>query len=95
MGIGRFRCSVHLCRFGYGSEYLVLRAFELDGAEVRWPFEVKVDGETVEQIDGAVYAGHLAFLVESKDSAGALDVAALAKMTSLRRGSDPRLFSIG
>ena len=71
---------------GIALEYLLLRMFELDGAEVRWPFEVKVDGETVEQIDGAVYIGHLAFLVESKDSAGALDVSALAKIrTQLAR----------
>lgn len=67
---------------GLALEYLVIRMFELDGAEVRWPFEVKIGDETVEQIDGAVYLDHLAFLVESKDSSIALDVAVLAKIRS-------------
>jgi Restriction endonuclease len=71
---------------GIALEYLLLRMFELDGAEVRWPFEVKVGDELVEQIDGAVYIGHLAFLVESKASAGAVDVTALARIrTQLAR----------
>jgi len=40
---------------GKAFEYLVLRAFQLDGAEVTWPYEVSLFGEEViEQIDGAV-----------------------------------------
>ncbi|HET7463476.1 MAG TPA: restriction endonuclease [Longimicrobium sp.] len=65
---------------GIALEYLVLRAFELDGAEVRWPFTVEISDETVEQIDGAVYAGTLACLVEVKDSASPVDIGVLAKM---------------
>jgi hypothetical protein len=71
---------------GKAFEHLVLRAFELDGATVRWPFEVTLGEAVVEQIDGAVYAGHLSCLVEAKDSAAAVDIAVLAKLrTQLAR----------
>lgn len=71
---------------GKAFEYLVLRAFELDGAEVRWPFTVSMADETVEQIDGAVYAANLSCIVESKDTAVPIDVSVLAKMrTQLAR----------
>lgn len=71
---------------GIALEYLLLRMFELDGSEVRWPFEVRLGDELVEQIDGAVYIGHLAFLVEAKASADAVDVTALARVrTQLAR----------
>lgn len=72
---------------GRAMEYLVLRAFELDGAEVRWPFTVEISDEIVEQIDGAVYTQNLACLVEVKDSAAAVDIEVLAKMRNqlLRR----------
>jgi len=72
---------------GTALEYLVLRAFELDGAEVRWPFTVEISDETVEQIDGAVYAGNLACLIEVKDTAAKVDIEVLAKMRNqlLRR----------
>lgn len=65
---------------GRAFEHLVLRAFELDGAEVRWPFEVSFGDAVVEQIDGAVYAGHLSCIVEAKDTMAPVDVGALAKM---------------
>lgn len=67
---------------GRAMEYLVLRTFELDGAQVRWPFTVEMADETVEQIDGAVYAENLACLLEVKDSASAVDVGVLAKVRS-------------
>jgi hypothetical protein len=65
---------------GKAFEYLILRAFELDGATVRWPFEVTVHDSVIEQIDGAVYAGCLSCLVEAKDSTAQVDVAVLAKL---------------
>jgi len=65
---------------GRAFEYLVLRAFELDGAEVRWPFTVTMADETVEQIDGAVYAANLSCIVEAKDTAAPIDISVLAKM---------------
>jgi hypothetical protein len=61
-------------------EYVVLRAFELDGAQVRWPFTVEMADETVEQIDGAIYTESLACLVEVKDSVRAVDIDVLAKL---------------
>jgi len=67
---------------GKAFEHLILRAFELDGATVRWPFEVSFGDSVVEQIDGAVYAGHLSCLIEAKDTAGAVDFDALAKIRS-------------
>ncbi len=33
---------------GKAFEYLVLRAFELEGAEVRWPYSVRIDGDEIE-----------------------------------------------
>ena len=71
---------------GKAFEYLILRAFELDGATVRWPFEVTLGDSVVEQIDGVVYASHLSCLVEAKDTATAVDINALAKVrTQLAR----------
>jgi hypothetical protein len=47
----------------------VLRAFQLDNAEIRWPYRVRfqASGEELEQIDGVIYLGELACLVECKD----------------------------
>jgi hypothetical protein len=67
---------------GRAFEYLILRAFELDGATVRWPFEVTLGDAVVEQIDGAVYSGHLSCLVEAKDSSSFVDIAVLGKLRS-------------
>lgn len=52
---------------GKAFEYLILRAFELEGAEVRWPFSVDMEGSIVEQIDGVIYSDGLSVIVESKD----------------------------
>ena len=52
---------------GKAFEYLVIRAFELDGARVRWPYGVELFDSVVEQIDGAVHLPDRSFLVESKD----------------------------
>jgi hypothetical protein len=46
---------------GKAFEYLILRAFELDGAQVIWPYW----GEW-EQVDGALYVDGLSCLVECK-----------------------------
>ncbi len=52
---------------GKALEYLVLRAFEIEGAAVTYPFSVRMGGAIVEQIDGAVYSDNLSCLVECKD----------------------------
>lgn len=67
---------------GKAFEYLVLRAFELDGADVKYPYTAHLLGEEVEQIDGAVYWGGLKCLVESKDTAEPVDFKPLAKLRS-------------
>jgi hypothetical protein len=72
---------------GKAFEYLVLRAFELDGAQVRYPYEVELHGERVEQIDGAVHAAGLRALVESKDLGENVAIGPIAKLRNqlLRR----------
>ena len=65
---------------GKAFEYLVLRAFELDGAVIRWPYPVKFEKEVVEQIDGAVHADGLSCLIESKHYSSDLNVEPIAKL---------------
>jgi hypothetical protein len=72
---------------GKAFEYLVIRAFEVEGARVRYPFRVSLDGEQVEQIDGAVYVPGISALVESKDRGDRANVEPIAKLRNqlLRR----------
>jgi hypothetical protein len=65
---------------GKALEYLIVRAFESDGASVRWPYETRIEGEVVEQIDGAIVVGGLHCLIESKDERNPLAIAPIAKM---------------
>lgn len=67
---------------GKAFEYLIIRAFELAGLDVRWPFEVTYPQKfgTMEQIDGLVYLGERAFIVESKDLSDSASIEALAKL---------------
>lgn len=53
---------------GKAFEFMILRAFELSGAEVCWPYSVSfMDVNNLEQIDGQVYVDGLAVMIESKD----------------------------
>lgn len=72
---------------GKAFEYLVLRAFELDQARVRWPYTVDLFGEPIEQLDGAVHARGLSCLVESKDFVEDIAIGPIAKLRNqlLRR----------
>ena len=72
---------------GKALEYFVLRAFQLEGAEVRWPFDVKIADSTVEQIDGVIYSDGLACLVECKDWSTKINIEPIAKLRNqlLRR----------
>jgi Restriction endonuclease len=74
---------------GKAFEYLVIRAFQLDGAEVRYSYSVQLFGEEVEQVDGVVYCSGLSCLVESKDFVNKVnvDIAPIAKLRNqlLRR----------
>ncbi|MBO0698878.1 MAG: hypothetical protein J2P46_10825 [Zavarzinella sp.] len=77
---------------GEALEYLVIRAFEIDPDEpatVRYPYEVSLFGEKVEEIDGAVHLCGLSCLVESKDLGKNVAISPIVKMRSqlLRRPS--------
>ncbi len=75
---------------GKALEYLLLRAFQLEGADVSWPFRVALEeqgGETLEEIDGVVYTDGLACLVECKDRVERVNIEPIAKLRNqlLRR----------
>lgn len=72
---------------GKAFEYLIIRAFELEDANVCYPFSVIMGGEEIEQIDGAIYTGGLACLVECKDQQRPLNIEPIAKLRNqlLRR----------
>jgi hypothetical protein len=72
---------------GKALEYLVLRAFQLEGAEIKWPYQVNLVGETIEQIDGVVYSNNLACLIECKDQSEEVNIEPVAKLRNqlLRR----------
>lgn len=65
---------------GKALEYLVPRMFQLDGATVRWPYETKLSGQVVEQVDGAIVVGGLYCLLECKDEKPPLNIEPIAKM---------------
>ncbi len=67
---------------GKAFELLTLRAFELEGAGICWPYPVRVSGERVEQIDGVAYAMGLSCLVESKHYRRATNVGPITKLKS-------------
>jgi hypothetical protein len=67
---------------GKAFEYLILRAFELEGAEVTWPFSVRHEGKELEQIDGAVHDGGLYCLLEMKQYQEKIDFAPIARLRS-------------
>jgi hypothetical protein len=72
---------------GKAFEYLVIRAFELEGAAVSYPFMVRLGGTVVEQIDGAIYSDSLSCLVECKDQESNVAIDPVAKLRNqmLRR----------
>ena len=72
---------------GKALEYLVLRAFQIEGATVTYPYTVTLQQEPVEQIDGAIYCDGLSCLVEAKDQLRSMNVEPIAKMRNqlLRR----------
>lgn len=68
-------------------EYAILRAFELEGAKVLYPYNVDypqtviAGEEVVEQIDGVIYTDNLCVIAESKDySRKNIDIEPLAKL---------------
>ncbi len=65
---------------GKAFEHIILQAFALEGAEVRWPYEVREGKHAIEQIDGSVYGDGLFCLIESKDYGEAINVEPIAKL---------------
>jgi hypothetical protein len=71
---------------GKALEYLVLRAFEVEKAEVDWPLSNYLEGEEVEQLDGVVHSDGLSFVVEAKDQGEGVNIEPIAKLsTQLQR----------
>lgn len=64
---------------GKALEHLIVRAFQLSGLAVEYPYDVPPGGRPIEQIDGIVYLNELVFLIECKDK-DREDVAAISKM---------------
>ncbi len=58
----------------------MIRSFELEGAEVAYPFVVQMGGTIVEQIDGAVHTNGLSCLIECKDQVGNVNIDPIAKL---------------
>ena len=68
---------------GKAFEYLILRAFELEDAQVSYPFRVSlpfVNNSTIEQIDGAIHVQHLSCIIESKDHSSPVNIDVVAKL---------------
>ena len=67
---------------GFAFEYMVLRAFELEGAETKYPYSVHMDGVEIEQIDGFVYLKefNLPLIIESKDKDAPQNIEPIAKL---------------
>jgi len=66
---------------GKAFEYLIVRMFELDRADVTWPYTVHLFGGTAkEQIDGVARFGGLHWLIESKDENENVAIDPIAKL---------------
>ena len=77
---------------GEAFEYLVLRAFQIDGASVSWPYTVWHGRQAIEQVDGAIASDGLWCLVESKDTQDRVNVEPLAKLRNqLSRRPSPTI----
>jgi hypothetical protein len=64
---------------GKALEHLVIRAFELSGLSVEYPYDVPPGGNPLEQVDGLVFLGEMPFLIECKDRAK-IDVEPIARL---------------
>lgn len=68
---------------GKALEYLILRALQLEGVEVTWPYRVyrqQPQQQQVEEIDGAAHFDGLTCLVECKARARLTDIAPIVKL---------------
>lgn len=65
---------------GKALEYFLLRAFELEGAQVIYPYEVYRQSKVVEQIDGVIFWDNLIVVVECKDVSKPVNFDPIAKL---------------
>jgi hypothetical protein len=68
---------------GKAFEYYILRAFQLEGVEVQWPYRVQdrhIESLEIEQIDGVLFLGGRSYLVSSKDETGPVDINPIARL---------------
>jgi len=81
---------------GKALEYFLLRAFELEEAEVSYPYRIpmttvspKESKDDLEQIDGVVYVNGMSCLIECKDEKKPLNFEPITKLRSqlMRRPS--------
>lgn len=76
-------------------EYIVLRAFELEGAEVTYPHTVELFDETVEQLDGTIRVGTLYSIVECKDNkTKPINISPLAKLRNILQRRHATVFGM-
>lgn len=71
---------------GKALEYVLLRAFQLEGAKVTWPYDVRMKNGpkiSIEQLDGAIHWNGQSCLVEAKDNADKIDFVPIAKLRSI------------
>jgi len=86
---------------GKALEYLILRSFQLEQAEVRYPYSVPMKNSNypVEQIDGVIYFDNIACLIECKDTTEAINFEPIAKLRSQLMRRPPTtigsIFSMG
>lgn len=77
-------------------EYLVIRAFQLEHLTARWPFIVTYPQKfgAMEQLDGVVYLGERAFLVESKNLSEPAAIEAVTKLRFRLESRPPGLMGV-
>jgi hypothetical protein len=80
----RLRAGERLSQWpdGKAFELLILRAFDLEGALVTWPYSVYHEGKELEQVDGSVRDGDLFCLLESKHWSQSVDFGTIAMLKS-------------
>lgn len=79
---------------GKAFEYMLLRAFQLEGAEVQWPYRIYFHGEQIEQIDGAVFLPDICCLLGAKDRDDLTTIESIAKMRSQLLRRHPSAFGV-
>jgi len=69
---------------GKGFEYLICKAFELEGATVKYPYTVPMkDGSSaMEQIDGVIYFENIQCLIECKNTVDEVNFEPISKLRS-------------